>query len=347
MSAARRPVALIVGGGVGAEILPHVLELLAAVDAPVEWRRVEVSPAGPDSGAELLDEAVAAIESCGLALKTKLVGAGVERRPDRQQKRWSNPQIGNPNVQLRLRLDLFAGVRPIRSLAGLATRYPDLDLLLVRESTEDIYKGIEHVIVDGVVQSLKVVTRAGCERVSRFAFEIATERKRKRLTFVHKGNIMKRSDGLFLETVRGVAADFPQIELREMIVDAACMQMVLDPYQFDVVLTGNLYGDILSSLGSGLAGGISNAHSINIGATCRVFEAIHGDAPDLVGRGIANPLPVLSPALSLLRHLGRHDLSQRLLDAIAGVLREGRDVTPDLGGTADTTTMCRAIRARL
>ncbi|HVS65683.1 MAG TPA: isocitrate/isopropylmalate family dehydrogenase [Thermoanaerobaculia bacterium] len=343
----RHPVALIVGGGVGAELVPFVLELLAAVAAPFEWRRVDVPAAGPDSGEHLLDEAVSAIEACGLALKTKLVGAGVERHPDRLQKRWSNPRIGNPNVQLRLRLDLFAGVRPIRSLAGLPTRYPDLDLLLVRENTEDIYKGIEHVIVDGVVQSLKVVTRDACERISRFAFELATEHRRRRLTYVHKGNIMKLSDGLFLETVRGVAEGFPDIELREMIVDAACMQMVLDPYQFDVMLTGNLYGDVLSSLGSGLAGGISNAYSVNVGAHCRVFEAIHGDAPELAGRGIANPLPVLSPALALLRHVGRHDLSQRLLDAVSGVLSEGRSLTPDLGGDADTETMCRAIRERL
>ena len=363
MSEERWPVALIVGGGIGAEVVPHVLELLAAVDAPFDWRRVDVPAAAPGSADQpaeradeqvvdllddLLDEAAAAIESCGLALKTKLVvGAGVERRPDRQRKRWSNPKVGNANVALRLRLDLFAGVRPIRSLAGLPTRYPDLDLLLVRENTEDIYKGIEHVIVDGVVQSLKVVTRDACRRVSRFAFELATERQRRRLTFVHKGNIMKRSDGLFLEVVRGVAAEYPGIELREMIVDAACMQMVLDPYQFDVVLTGNLYGDVLSSLGSGLAGGISNAHSVNVGESCRVFEAIHGDAPHLVGRGIANPLPVLSPALALLRHVGRHDLSQRLLDAVAEVLRDGRALTPDLGGTSGTAAMCWAIRERL
>jgi isocitrate dehydrogenase (NAD+) len=347
VSEPRRRVALIVGGGVGRELVPHVLELLEAVGAPVEWQRVDVPDASPDSGDELLDEAVAAVASCGLGLKTKLVGAGVERRPDRSQQAWSNPKVGSPNVQLRLRLDLFAGVRPIRTLPGLPTRYPDLDLLLVRETTEDIYKGIEHVIVDGVVQSLKVVTRDACVRIARYAFEIATERRRRRLTFVHKGNIMKLSDGLFLETVRAVAGEYPDIELREMIVDAACMQMVLDPYQFDVVLCGNLYGDILSSLGAGLAGGISSAHGINVGERCRVFEAIHGDAPHLVGKGVANPLPVLAPALALLRHLGRKDLSDRLLAAVGAVLAEGRSTTPDLGGSADTATMCAAIRRAL
>ena len=180
---------------------------------------------------------------------------------------------------LRRRLGLFAGVVPIRPLAGIPTRFPGIDLLLIREITEDIYKGIEHEIVPGVVESLKVVTRDACERIARFAFATLRAEGRKHLAFVHKANIMKMSDGLFLATVRRIAKENPDVGYRELIVDAACMQLVLDPYPFDVLLMGNHYGDILTSLGSGLAGGISGAHAINIGDRYRVYEAIHGDAP--------------------------------------------------------------------
>ena len=219
---------------------------------------------------------------------------------------------------------------------------------MIRENSEDIYKGIEHEIVPGVVQSLKVVTREACDRIARYAFRISREYGREKVTFIHKGNIMKRSDGLFMETVRLVAEANPDIEYKEMIVDAACMQMVLWPKQFDVVLTGNLYGDILSSLGTGLAGGISVGHSIGIGdAGLRVFEAIHGDAPHLVGTRTANPLPVLTPAMELLRHIGQSEIADRLYQAASTVLTEGKALTPDLGGTASTGDLCKAIVAAL
>ena len=334
----RIPVALLCGGGVGAELLPLVLEVLEAAGAPFEWHRVVVPDATPGAPDDLLDQAIAAVREIGVGYKTKFLGKGPprQRHSDLQGPR-------NPNVELRQRLELYAGVRPIRTMRGLATRYPDLDLILVRENTEDVYKGIEHEIVPGVVESLKVVTREACHRIAVYCFRIAKEHQRKKVTFIHKGNIMKRSDGLFMKTVRAVAEQNPEIEYEEMIVDAACMQMVLNPYRFDVLLTGNLYGDILSSLGTGLAGGISVAHGINLGDECRVFEAIHGDAEHLENTGQANPLPLLSPAVALLRHYELNDVSHRIEKAIGDVLETGETLTPDLGGSASAQEMCRAI----
>jgi isocitrate dehydrogenase (NAD+) len=334
-------VALLVGGSVGSEIVPPVLDVLAAAGARIEWERVDVAAASAQSSDSHLDDAVAAAERCGLALKTRFIPPPIEGDTS------DAPGPRNPNVLLRTRLGLFAGIRPVKPLPGLPTRYPGLDLILVRENTEDIYKGIEHEIVPGVVESLKVVTRTACERIARFAFEVARTERRKHLTFVHKGNIMKMSDGLFLRTVRAVAEQHAEIGYREMIVDAACMQLVLQPEQFDVILSGNLYGDILSNLGSGLAGGISGAHSINVGDRYRVFEAIHGDAPHLVGTGKANPLPFLSPALALLRHLGQDDTAARIHAAIGRVLTARNHLTPDLGGTATARQMANAITAAL
>lgn len=343
------PVALIVGGSIGAEVLPPVLEVLTAAGAEFEWRRVDVATPSDEveRQAELLDQqleaAVAAVKTCGVGLKTRLIGPPAGSLvPD-----TDSPGPMNSNVLLRQRLGLFAGVRPIKSLPGLPTRYPDLDLLIIRENTEDIYKGIEHEIVPGVVQSLKVVTREACERIARYAFRIAREHGRERVTFVHKANILKQTDGLFLRTVRGIAAEHPEIAYREMIVDAACMQLVLDPYQFDLVLTGNLYGDILSNLCAGLAGGISLAYGIDIGRECRIFDALHGDAPHLVGTGKANPLPLLAAAQAMLRHFEMDAVAERIGGAIAEVLAQRARLTPDLGGEATTREMCEAIRARL
>jgi isocitrate dehydrogenase (NAD+) len=310
-------VALIVGEGVGAEVMPHVLAVLDAAGARIEWQRVDVPQVTDETAPSLLDEAIAAVRSCRLALKTRLVGPG-GAGAGTEAALLRGPR--NPNVELRQTLGLYAGIRPIRSFTGLPTRYPGLDLVLIRENTEDVYRGIEHEVTAGVVQSLKVVTRAACERVTRFAFGYAAEHGRKRITFVHKANIMKRSDGLFLDVFRRIAAEHPAIEPRESIVDACCMQLVLDPYRYDVLLTGNLYGDILSSLGFGLAGGISAGLSINVGDDCRVFEAVHGDAPHLLGAGTANPLPLLRPAVALLRHLGQEAEAQRVRAAVSTVL---------------------------
>ena len=343
-------VALIVGGGISREIVPPVLAIVAAAGARIEWDRVDVPTLEAGTMDANLAAAVAAVERCGVGLKTRLTAPPPERAfaaADLSVDGDDAPGPMNPNVLLRRRLGLYAGVIPIRPLPGIPTRFPGVDLLLLREITEDIYKGIEHEIVPGVVESLKVVTREACERITRFAYATLRERGRRHLTFVHKANIMKMSDGLFLATVRRVAADNPDIGYREMIVDAACMQLVLDPYPFDVLLMGNHYGDIVSNLGSGLAGGISGAHAINIGEHYRVYEAVHGEAPHLEGTGRANPLPLLSPAIALLRDVGESAAAERIAAAVARVLVSGEVLTPDLGGRARTDEMAEAIVASM
>lgn len=339
-----RDVALIVGGGVGPEIVPPVLEVLGAAGADLTFERVDVPASSGDEMNQLLDDAAQVVRRLGFGLKTRLVAP----QEDPEAPRYGVLPPFNPNVLFRNKLGLFAGVRPIKTMLGLPTRYPDLDLVLIRENTEDVYKGIEHEVVPGVVQSLKVVTREACERIARYAFAVSREHGREHVTFIHKGNIMKQSDGLFMNTVRAVAEQNEDIGYSEMIVDAACMNLVLDPYRFDVLLTGNLYGDIISNLGTGLAGGISGAHSIGVGdGEMRVFEAIHGDAPHLVGTGTANPLPLLTPAVAMLRHFGDEVVVDRIQGAVEEVLTAGETLTPDLGGGASTGEMCDAIVAAL
>ena len=336
----RRTVGLLVGGVVAPDLIAPVTEILDAASFDIDFERVDVPVPNRANVDSYLDEACEVTRRHGVALRTKFL-------PPVRAQRDGGPPLPNPNTDLRLRLGLFAGVRPIKGLNGLPTRYPGLDILLIRENSEDIYKGIEHEIVPGVVESMKVVTRDACDRIARYAYRIAAEMGRKKVTFIHKGNIMKRSDGLFMETVRAVAETYPDIEYEEMIVDAACMNLVLAPERFDVILTGNLYGDILSSLGTGLVGGISTANQISRGDEIYVFEAIHGDAPHLIGTGKANPLPVLMPALELGRHLGRDQQADRVTVAVEHVLEQGVHVTADLGGQATTRAMCDAIIAAL
>ena len=346
-------VALIVGGGISREIVGPVLAVVEAAGASIDWDRVDVPTLEIGDTDAHLDQAVASVERCGIGLKTRLSVSTAGARdampaaaPDTQSE-YDAPGSQNPNVLLRRHLGLFAGVVPVRPLPGIPTRFPGIDLLLIREMTEDIYKGIEHEIVPGVVESLKVVTRDACERIARFAYATLRAEGRKHLAFVHKANIMKMSDGLFLATVRRIAKENPDVGYRELIVDAACMQLVLDPYPFDVLLMGNHYGDILTNVGSGLAGGISGAHAINIGERHRVYEAIHGDAPHLVGTGRANPLPLLSPAIALLRYVGESAAADRIVAAMTRVLEERRAVTADLGGNATTSEMAAAIVAAI
>lgn len=325
--------ALIVGGGINQEITPEVLRVIDAAGVTVAWNRVDVDAGDYPGAIAQLQEAAGAVRGAGLALKTRLL------TPPGGPTDSSN----NLNVLLRRELGLYAGVRAVRSLPGVSTRFPDLDLLIIRENSEDIYKGIEHEIVPGVIESIKVVTKDASERIARFAFETAQYLEREHVTFVHKANIMKKSDGLFLDTVRTVAADYPGLPLRTVIVDAACMQLVLDPYQFDVLLMGNLYGDILSSLGNGLTGGVSSSLGIDIGDDVRIYEAIHGDAAELVGRGVANPLPLLTPAVELLHYMEESAAADRIAAAIETVTVAGRTVTGDIGGTASTAEMTDAI----
>ncbi len=334
-------VALIVGAsGIGAETAPPVLAILEAVGAEFEFVRVDVPTAVRRNTETVLREAAETIRECRVALKTRLIGPG----PNAVRV---GPGPQNPNVALRQMLGLWASVRPIRSIPGLPTRYPDLDVLLIREITEGVYRGIEHEIVDGVVESMKVVSRAACQRIADYAFRVALRHNRRKITAIHKANIMKLSDGLFLDTVRSVAAGYPDIEVDDCIVDAACMRLVLDPYEFDVLLTDNLYGDIISNLGTGLAGGISAGHAINVGDDCHVFEAVHGDAPHLIGTGQANLLPLLTPATALLRHFELYDEAGRIDQAVTTVLEAGSSLTPDLGGRSSTWQMARSIIAAM
>jgi isocitrate dehydrogenase (NAD+) len=329
----KHSVALVVGGGINQEIVPPVLRVVEAAGVEIEWDRRDVVSPDPTEARAQVVTAANTVKHHGLGLKTRLLAP-----------------VGYPsnlNVDLRQELDLYAGVRAIRSLKGVSRRFPDLDLLIVRENSEDVYKGIEHEIVSGVVESIKVITRQASERIAHFAFETARYLGRKKVTIVHKANIMKRSDGLFLATAADVASAYPEIEFNDIIVDAACMQLVLDPYQFDILLMGNLYGDVLSSLCNGVTGGISSSLGLDIGDGCRVYESIHGDAPQLVGKGVANPLPLLTPAVEMLFYLGEDRAADRIQRAIETVTVAGEQVTPDLGGQASTTEMTDAIIAAL
>lgn len=253
------------------------------------------------------------------------------------------------NVALRKKLDLFANVRPVRTLPGLRTRYQDLpiDMVIFRENTEDLYAGLEHEVVTDVVTSLKVITRRASIRIARFAFQYAQKTGRKRITAVHKANIMKLGDGLFLRCAREIARRYPDIEYKELIVDNAAMQLVMRPEQFDVLLMPNLYGDIISDLAAGLVGGLGIVPGANLGDRDAIFEAVHGSAPDIAGKGIANPTALMQSGVMMLTHLGELEAAQRLQQAILDVYREARNLTPDVGGAATTGEFTAAVIAKM
>jgi isocitrate dehydrogenase (NAD+) len=250
------------------------------------------------------------------------------------------------NVALRQSLDLFANLRPARTLPAVTSRYTDVDLVIVRENTEDLYSGLEHEVVPGVVESLKIITRSASTRIARFAFEYARVHRRRRITTVHKANIMKMIDGLFLDYAQKVTAEYPDIACDDRIVDAACMHLVMDPTQFDVLLLPNLYGDIVSDLCAGLVGGLGMTPAANLGTEIGVFEAVHGSAPDIAGQGIANPTALLLSATLMLRHIGEGVIADRVTSALRDVLADGTMRTSDLGGTASTLKFTDAICRR-
>ena len=328
-------VPLIQGGGTGHDIVPAVQKVLAAAGVAVQW---DEHLAGGDAAAQgkepLPKSMLDAVRQAGLALKTKL---------------QPSPRDGhvNYNILLRRELGLYASVRPLKNLPGLPSRFQNVDMLVIRELTEDLYASIEHEIVPGVVQSLKVVTEAASRRFFRFAFEWAKANGRKTVHCVHKANILKLADGLFLEAFRSVAKDYPELQPKEIIVDNCCMQMVSRPQQFDVMAMGNLYGDIVSDLGAGVVGGISTTHGINVGDGVKIFEAFHGGSREAIGVNRANPLPLLLPALDLLNALGQQLAAGRIQHAVEKVLGEGRVRSRDLGGDATTTAMADAIIAAL
>src|SRR5262245_27779958 len=247
------------------------------------------------------------------------------------------------NVRLRKALDLYANLRPVKSLKGVPSRYENVNLIVVRENTEDLYSGLEHEVVPGVVESLKIITDRASRRIAKFAFDYARSEGRKKVTAIHKANIMKMSDGLFLNCFREVASGYPEIEANDLIVDNACLQLVVDPGQFDVLLLENLYGDIISDLGAGLVGGLGVAPGANIGEEIAVFEAVHGAAPSIAGRGIANPTALLLSSVLMLKHLGERERAERIQGALEKVLAEGKALTRDLGGNATTHDFTEAI----
>jgi isocitrate dehydrogenase (NAD+) len=328
-------VTLVQGGGMGLDQVPAVRRIVAAAGVDITWEEHVAGLAALERGSPPLPEAMLqSVRATGLALKTKLLS------PD-------GPPSGNVNVQFRKALGLFATVRPLKNLRGLPARYTDVDFLVIRELTEDLYAAIEHEIVPGVVQSIKIVTEAACRRFFRFAFHWTQEHGRKLIHCVHKANILKLADGLFLEVFRTVAREFPEIQTREIIVDNCCMQMILRPQQFDVLVMGNLYGDIVSDLGAGIVGGVSATHGINWGDGVRVYESFHGGSRESVGADHANPLPLLLPATDLLESVGRGDAAERILRAVETVLSAGQVRPSDLGGRSTTTEVADAIIAAL
>jgi len=251
------------------------------------------------------------------------------------------------NVALRKTLDLYANLRPVKNMPGVKSHFQGVDLTLVRENTEDLYSGLEHEVVPGVVESLKIITERASTRIAKFAFEYAKHHGRKKIHAIHKANIMKLSDGLFLRSVRAVAAQFPQIEYKELIVDNACMQIVMDPQQFDMLLLPNLYGDVMSDLAAGLVGGLGVVPSANIGDECAMFEAVHGTAPDIAGKGFANPTALLMSSILMLDHLGERTAAERIQNALESVYREAKHTTRDVGGQAGTEEFADAVIAAL
>jgi isocitrate dehydrogenase (NAD+) len=324
-------ITLIQGGGSGLDQVPAVQRILQAAGVEIEWDEhlaglASIERGGPAMPAAMLDS----VRKTGLALKTKLFSP-------------PGPPSGNFNVQFRRELGLFASVRPVKNLRGLPARFEGVDMLVIREITQDLYAAIEHEIVPGVVQSIKVVTEPVCRRFFHFAFDLARKSGRKSVCCVHKANILKLADGLILETFRETAQHFPDLQTRELIVDNCCMQMVSRPQQFDVLVMGNLYGDLVSDLAAGVVGGISATAGINVGIGIRVYESFHGGPRDVIGEDRANPLPLLLPAIDMLDELGRGPIAQRILAAVERVLLERKALTPDLKGNATTSAMVDAI----
>ena len=328
-------VTLIPGDGIGPEVSAAALRVIEAAGVKIEWERFEVGNRAQElSGSSLPDEVIESIKRNRVALKGPVateIGKG----------------FTSVNVRLRKALDLYANLRPVKNIPGVESRFGDVDLVVVRENTEDLYAGIEHEVVPGVIESLKIITEKGSTRIAAFAFNYARTSGRKKVTAIHKANIMKRSDGLFLDCFRRVAADYPDIAHDEMIVDTACMKLVMDPRQFDVLVMENLYGDIISDLAAGLVGGLGVVPGANLGEKAALFEAVHGTAPDIAGKDLANPTAILLSAAMMLRHIGEGPAASRIETALNKVLMIREKTTTDLGGRASTTEFTDAIIAAL
>lgn len=325
-------ITLIPGDGIGPEVIDATRHVLEATGVKIEWEEINAGgEALKSAGGGLLPEAlIESIQRNRVALKGPITTQVAEGFP-------------SLNVRLRKMFDLYANFRPIKTMPHVACRFGDLDLIVVRENTEDLYAGLEHEVVPGVVESLKIITEKASTRIARFAFAYARKYHRREVCAVHKANIMKLSDGLFLNCVRAVAKEYPDIKYRELIVDNTCMQLVINPHQFDVLLLENLYGDIISDLGAGLIGGLGLVPGANIGVEEAIFEAVHGSAPDIAGKGVANPTAVMLSAVLMLEHLNELEAGRRLRKAIEGVYAEEKYITRDLGGRATTQEFTDAV----
>ena len=326
---------LIPGDGIGREIAESVRAVSAALNTGIEWQECEAGAEYAEVSGELIAPGTLdAIEACGWALKGPTatpIGKGFR----------------SINVQLRQRFATYANLRPVHTLPGVPTRFENVDLVIVRENTEDLYKGIEYMLTDDIANGVKLITRPACEKICRFAFDYARKNGRNKVNAVHKANIMKLTDGLFLRTFREVAEDYPDIEANDCIIDALCMKLVQRPEQFDVLVAPNLYGDIISDLCAGLVGGLGFAPSANIGDKTRIYEAVHGSAPDIAGQDKANPSAILMAFAMMLNDLGMTDKADKLNAAIQAQVAEGKVITADIGGTAGTKEFTQAVIARL
>jgi isocitrate dehydrogenase (NAD+) len=328
-------ITLIPGDGIGPEVSKAVKEILAAAGLDIAWDEIPARAEIERRGMTFMQSGVLdSIRKNRVALKGPMMTAVAGGAP-------------SINVGLRQALDLYANLRPVKNLEGVQSRFQGVDLVIIRENTEDLYAGLEHTVVPGVVESLKIITERASTRIAKFAFEYARKHGRKKIHAIHKANIMKLSDGLFLTSTRAVAAQYPDIEYKELIIDNACMQVVLDPQQFDMLLLTNLYGDIMSDLAAGLVGGLGVVPSGNIGESVAIFEAVHGTAPDIAGKGIANPTALLMSGIMMLDHIGEMNAARRVETALHRVYREGKSLTRDVRGTSATAEFTAAVIAAL
>jgi isocitrate dehydrogenase (NAD+) len=327
----KHQVTLIPGEGIGPEVAAATRRVLEAAGVQIEWEVIAGrADESTDQGQRVNQAAIDSVRRNRVALKGPMATAVAGGAP-------------SVNVALRKSLDLYVNLRPVKNVPGVKSHFDDVDLILVRENTEDLYSGLEHEVVPGVVESLKIITERASTRIARFAFDYARRHGRKKIHAIHKANIMKLSDGLFLRSVRTVAAQFPDIQYQELIVDNACMQMVMDPRQFDMLLLPNLYGDVMSDLAAGLVGGLGVVPSANIGDDCAMFEAVHGTAPDIAGKGLANPTALLLSAVLMLDYLGERAIGERIEAAIVKVYRDRLNTTKDVGGKANTEQFTNAV----
>jgi isocitrate dehydrogenase (NAD+) len=328
-------VTLIPGDGIGPEVTNAAVRIIEASGVKFDWESYEAGADAYEKYKEYIPKALTeSIARTGCALKgpiTTPIGGG----------------FSSINVQLRKQFELFCNFRPIRNLPGVTTRYPGIDLIIIRENTEGLYSGIEHEVVPGVVESLKIITEKASTRISKWAFEYARKRGRKKIHAIHKANIMKMSDGLFIRCSRNISKEFPEITYGEHIVDNTCMQLVTNPYQYDMLLLENLYGDIVSDLCAAFVGGLGLVPGANIGHECAIFEAVHGSAPDIAGKGIANPTAILRSGILMLRHLGEDAAADQVKYAVHHVYVEGKHTTRDMGGTASTNEFADAVIAAM